>query len=59
LSLHLPEAITFDPDVQIEKMLACWKDKDEKKTLELVSMDEIAIIIPSKLNYSRYCCLSW
>jgi hypothetical protein len=46
LSLYLPEAITFDLDVQIEKMIARWKYRDEKNTLELVSMDEIMTIIP-------------
>jgi hypothetical protein len=46
LSLHLLEAITFDPDVQIEKTISRWKYRDKKKTLELVSMDEIMTIIP-------------
>jgi hypothetical protein len=44
--LYLLEAITFDPDVQIEKMRARWKSRDNNNTLELVSMDEIMIIMP-------------
>jgi hypothetical protein len=36
LSLHLPEAITFD----LRKLIAHWKSRDEKNTLELVSMVE-------------------
>jgi hypothetical protein len=46
LSVHLLEAITFDADV----MIAHWKVRDEKNTLELVSMDVIITIMPYKLN---------
>jgi hypothetical protein len=46
LSLHFPEAINFDLDVQIEKTIARWKYRDEKNNLELVSMDQIMNIMP-------------
>jgi hypothetical protein len=43
---YLPEAITFDPDVQIEKTRAHWKYRDMKNNLEVVSMDGMIVIMP-------------
>jgi hypothetical protein len=46
LSLHLLELINFDPDVRFEKKRAHRKFKEMKKTLEVVSMDEVSVIRP-------------
>jgi hypothetical protein len=46
LSLYLLEVITFDPDVQIEKMRARWKYRDMKENLEVVSMVGMTTIKP-------------
>jgi hypothetical protein len=40
------KAITFDPDVQIEKTRARWKARDMKNNLEMVSMVGMIAIMP-------------